>query len=90
MSTRFTQIKDMDALVNLLGEYGCRGDFFIQLNGGARSSKHIRYDHWRETFHVTNEIDGSKQVLTADELMDSKITNIGAAIRAGAFYHRAP
>lgn len=66
------------------------GEFFIQLNGGARSTKRIRYDHWRETFHVTNEIDGSKQVLTSDELMDSNVTNIGTAIRAGAFYYRDP
>lgn len=90
MDRSSTRIDDVDALVALLCERGCRGTFFIQLNGGARSLKRIRYDHWRETFHVTNEIDGSRQVLTADELMDPQQTNIGTAMRAGAFYHQAP
>lgn len=90
MSATFTRVTDVDDMVNILCEHGCRGDFFIQLNGGARSTKRIRYDHWRETFHITNEIDDSKQVLTADQLIDPQITNIGTAIRAGAFYYRAP
>lgn len=90
MSTTFTRVSDLDHLVTILCELGCRGDFFIQLEGGARSTRHICYDHWRETFHVTDGIDGSRQVFTADELMDPKSTNIGQAIRAGAFYHQAP
>ena len=90
MSATFIRVPDMESLVTILCEQGCRGDFFIQLNGGARSTKRIRYDHWRETFHVTKEIDGSKQVLTSEQLMDPQITNIGTALRAGAFYYRAP
>ena len=90
MNTRITLIADAENLVNVLCEQGGRGDFFIQLNGGARSSQRIRYDLCRETFHVTNEIDGSRQVFTAGELMDPSRTNIGTAMRAGAFYHRAP
>jgi hypothetical protein len=90
MSATFTRVPDVDGLVHILCEHGCRGDFFIQLNGGARSVKRIRYDHWRETFHVTNEIDGSKQVLTDEQLTDPQFTDIGPAICAGAFYYRAP
>ena len=90
MTRHLTCIENVERLVDILCEHGCRGNFFIQLNGGARSSKRIRYDHRRETIHITNEIDGSRQVLTSDELMDPSHTNIGTAIRAGAFYHRAP
>lgn len=60
-------------------------DFFILLNFGLRSSKFInRADD--DKFFVCNLIDDSEQELTPAEIMDENFTNIGKAIKAGAFY----
>jgi hypothetical protein len=37
-------------------------------------------------FNVVNEIDGSAQKLTPEELFNESLTNIGKAIKYGAFY----
>lgn len=60
-------------------------DFFIVLKGGARSTKFINSGCCAK-FHVENLIDGTHQRLSNKELMDKKITNIGYAIKRGAFY----
>ncbi len=60
--------------------------FFIALNYGARSTKHITYKPRRKLFAVLNEIDGTRQTLTCTQLMDPAHSNIGPAMRAGAFY----
>lgn len=61
-------------------------DFFVVLAGGlARRSKEIDVDSDGK-FYVFNEIDGTEDVLTEEELMDRNITNIGYAITNGAFY----
>jgi hypothetical protein len=59
---------------------------FIQLNYGARSVKRIRYKPRSSTFSIHNEIDGSRQELHADDLMNPEHGNIGPAIQAGAFF----
>jgi len=59
-------------------------DFFMMLNGGLRSSKWI--DFHEGTFFVLNEIDGTEQELTGEELNDRNLTNIGYAINNGAFF----
>lgn len=82
------RVTSVESLVDILRRQGGRGGFFVQLNGGARSVKRIRYDPRKAVFHVTNEIDGSKQVLTARQLMDPRHTHIGPAIKAGAFYNQ--
>ena len=79
-----TQVKSTDQLKTILAD-GETKDFFILLNFGLRSSKAISYDG-SSTFYVLNEIDGTEQELTEQELMDSDITNIGKAINNGAFY----
>jgi len=61
-------------------------DFFIQLNFGIRSSKCISYDSIHDLFWVLNEVDGSEQSLTPEQIMDEDYTNIGKAIKYGAFY----
>lgn len=61
-------------------------DYFIALNGGFRSSKTICMNDDGESFDVVNEIDGSEQTLSAEELKDRELTNIGYAIEGGAFY----
>lgn len=83
------QISNPDDMVRLLGgrsSLRC----FIQLNFGGRSVKRIRYDRRRRLFNVLNQIDGSRQMLSADQIMDTGLTNIGEAMRLGAFYAELP
>lgn len=77
------QIKSLAQLKKTL-KSGDGKDFFILLNYGGRSSKWVSFDG--KTFYVINFIDGSEQELTPEELMDEKLTNIGRAIKKGAFY----
>lgn len=79
-----TQVKSINQLKDILAD-GEVKDFFILLNYGLRSSKAMSYDG-DNTFYVLNEIDGTEQELTEQELMDDDITNIGKAINNGAFY----
>jgi len=59
-------------------------DCFILLNGGLKSSKHIRYYPDDNSFCVLNLIDDSEQELTEAQILDSSYTNIGEAMRKGA------
>ena len=59
-------------------------DCFILLNGGLRSSKHIRYYPDENRFYVLNLIDDSEQELTENQIMDKGYTNIGEAMKKGA------
>jgi hypothetical protein len=59
-------------------------DCFILLNGGLRSSKHIRYYPDDNSFFVLNLIDGSEQELTESQILDKEYTNIGEAMEKGA------
>ena len=58
-------------------------DCFIALNG-LRSSKNIWYDEEAKQFEVINLIDGSEECFTESEMMDTRLTNIGAAMKLGA------
>ena len=59
-------------------------DCFILLNGGLRSSKHIRYYPDGNSFYVLNLIDDSQQELTESQLLDSEYTNISEGMKKGA------
>ena len=59
-------------------------DCFILLNGGLRSSKHIRFHPDDNSFYVLNLIDDSEQKLTEAQILDSTYTNIGEAMEKGA------
>ena len=59
-------------------------DCFILLNGGLRSSKHVRFHPDDNSFYVFNLIDDSEQELTETQILDSAYTNIGEAMRKGA------
>jgi hypothetical protein len=59
-------------------------DCFILLNGGLRSSKHIRYYPEDKSFYVLNLIDDSEQELTENQIFDKAYTNIGQAMKKGA------
>ena len=58
-------------------------DCFILLNGGLRSSKHIRYYPDDNSFYVLNLIDDSEQNLTESQILDKAYTNIGEAMKKG-------
>ena len=60
--------------------------FFILLNYGAWSVKRIRYRPRQRVFSIYNEIDGTRQELTASQFMSPRNSNIGPAMRAGCFY----
>ena len=82
--SRFIRIKSLAALLAAIERKPSR--FFILLNYGAWSVKRIRYRPRQGVFSIHNEIDGTRQELTASQLMRPKHSNIGPAMRAGAFY----
>jgi len=59
-------------------------DCFILLNGGLRSSKHIRFHPDDNSFYVSNLIDDSEQELTEAQILDGGYSNIGEAMKKGA------
>lgn len=80
----FTRINSLDELKKMCD--GETNDFFILLNFGMRSSKNISYDSSTDTFYILNEIDDTEQELNSETIMDEEYTNIGKAIKCGAFY----
>lgn len=83
MST-FLRIKSPSELVTAIAKKPMR--FIIRLNFGALSAKNIEYLPRRRIFRVHNEIDGTTQRLTHAQLMNPRYTNIGTAMKAGAFF----
>ena len=79
------KVKDIEDLKKICKDK--HKDFFIWLNHGVRSSKTVFFDSERNLFSVYNEIDGSMEELTEKEIQDNSITNIGKAIKMGAFYY---
>ncbi len=57
-------------------------DYYILLNGHARSSKYITYND--KVFYITNEIDGSSQELSKEQLYTD--SNIADAINKGNLF----
>ena len=82
--SRFIRIKSPAELLDAIELKPVR--FFILLNYGAESSKRIGYRPRQRVFSIHNEIDGTRQELTCAQLMDVRHSNIGPAMRAGAFY----
>ena len=82
--SRFIRIKSLAALLAAIERKPSR--FFILLNYGAWSVKRIRYRPRQGVFSIHNEIDGTRQELTAIQLMSPRSSNIGHAMRAGCFY----
>ena len=78
-----TKIKTVKALKKAIENE--ENDFFLVVGGFARSSKTIFLTEDNK-FDITNEIDDSEQTLTEDELFDETLTNIGKAMKLGAFY----
>jgi len=81
--TKDKRIRTIERLKELaMDENGL--DCFILLNGGLRSSKHIRYFSDDNIFYVLNLIDDSEQELTESQILDKAYTNIGEAMEKGA------
>jgi len=76
------RIKTIAQLKELAKDGGL--ECFILLNGGLRSSKHIRYYPDDNSFYVLNYIDDSELELTEAQILDSSYTNIGEAMEKGA------
>ncbi len=81
------QIKTIAQLKKILKKHGNASylDFAITLNGGGFSRKEIMLGN-DNLFYINNCIDDIEQELTDKELMDKECTNIGTAIKLGAFY----
>ena len=76
-----TRINSIEELIDALNKG--QHDFFIS-NGILKSSKYIEYDD--DNFYIVNEIDGTEQTLTTEELFNDDYTNIGVSIKNGTFY----
>ena len=80
----YVRIKSPGELLDAIKRKPVR--FFIAVSYAGESSKQIGYDRRRRVFKVRNLIDGSRQELTCSQLMSPKHSNIGPAMRGGAFY----
>lgn len=81
---KYICIKDLQDLNEHLSKSEDPQDFFIVLNGFARSSKSIMKDG--DEYSIINEIDGSEQLLSAEKLFDTEYSFIGEAITNGCFF----
>ncbi|OGS23241.1 MAG: hypothetical protein A2252_09150 [Elusimicrobia bacterium RIFOXYA2_FULL_39_19] len=79
------QVKSLEHLKKIL--FKGPGEFFIALNYDCKSSKTVSYDKKSKVFYVTNWIDGTEQELSSRQIMSVGWTNIGKAIKKGAFYY---
>jgi hypothetical protein len=77
-----TKVNNLDHLRELIQQG--KHHFFIGLTSILRSSKYIELAG--DQFVVFNEIDGSEDTFTDEEMMDERYTNIGKAISLGRFY----
>ena len=73
---RITTIKQLKELAKAKGGLDC----YILLNGGIRSSRHIKYCPGDNSFLVLNLSDESEQELTETQILDSGCSNIGEAM----------
>ena len=83
MSNCLIKVMSVEQIQHLIEEKNIH-DFFVLLNGGLRSSKTIDYDEGY--FNVVNEIDGTEQNLSYKDMENEELTNIGKAIKCGAFF----
>lgn len=86
--SKYKKIKDIKQLKAILTKHGTDDgymDFFISF-GLFRSSKEMMYEKETGLFLINNCIDDTEQDLTEKQLSNKKYTNIGEAIKKGAFY----
>lgn len=80
----FTKVESVEQLREMLKD-GRMRDFRLLLNFGCFSRKQVRLQK-NGKFDVKNCIDESRQHLSAEELMDHGMTNIGYEIVHGHFW----
>ena len=86
-------VTSLDMLKHILDlSDGAAATFYVAMNGGAKSYKVISYTDKLDStgkykFRITNEIDGTKQILAGFNLFMPKRSNIGEAINSGALYY---
>ncbi len=81
------QIKSITTLNKVLQDKK-EHEFRVVLKGGLYSRKTIKSVYKPDLinyFRVTNHIDNSKQLLNSQTIMDPEWTNIGEAMKKGAF-----
>lgn len=78
------QIKTIEELKEIV-PIGKSKDCFLVCGGFCRSSKNM-YRISEDKWEVLNEIDDTYQTLTSKQLFNNKLTNIGEAMKLGAFY----
>ena len=78
-------VKGLSDLKGILAEDQARGEFYIMLGGGLKSSKVVKHfpGDPDELWYVYHSIDGSDQVFATDEAMLSG-TKIGEALEKNA------
>lgn len=84
MNKKITSVKHLKRL-----SHERRLECAIVLSYGLLSVKQIRWNSGRNRFSILNCIDGSRQYLTEKEITCKEETNIGEAIRKGAFIIRS-
>lgn len=85
------KIKSLKHLYDILDTSENAREFFILLNGCGRSWKTISLADKVDRLgcyklEILNEIDDTRQILSLGSMMNEKYTNIGWAIKRGAFY----
>lgn len=82
---KIADLRDLRAVLNN-GGAGYM-DFVISLAGGlCVSRKEMMMSKDKKIFYINNCIDDTEQELTARQLFNPRYTNIGEAIKKGAFF----
>ena len=72
-------VKDLNHLIQLIEQK--HNDYALVLGGGGLfSRKTITYNPKSKKFKVFNHIDDTEQILTENQIIDKKYSNIGRAI----------
>lgn len=78
------QVNSIEELFLLVSEG--HHDYTLRLNFFINSRKYITKGNREGTLEILNLIDDTVDTLTAEEIGDKSLTNIGTAIERGAFY----
>lgn len=77
------KVESIEQIKKLVKEDGGH-EFFVWLNHGLRSSKHISFDG--KKYHIENGIDGSRRVISEKTMLDPKKSIIGEALIKDVLY----
>jgi len=83
---KYLKIKSIKHLISRLDNEGYNEFVIVLGGGGVVSRKEMMYDPADKMFLINNCIDDSEQDLTEKQLLNKNYTNIGVAIKRGAFF----